>query len=346
MDRRTPPIVVIGASAGGVQALLALVAELPSDFPAAVLVVVHIGRGRSVLPTLLERSGVLPARHARNGELIERGRVYVAPPDLHLLVDGPLVRLSHGPRENHSRPAVDPLFRSAAVSCGSRTVGIILSGALSDGTVGLQMIKARGGIAIVQDPDEALVGGMPGSALRSVEADYILPARDIGRLLASDLGRLIEERERTAMSDDDYGARRTIEQTKQEQGADERDNQLTMYTCPDCGGTLWEVDAGQVPQFHCHVGHVWGTEALLGNKSVELESALWSGVRLFEERSVLMRQVASQIRETNGDDPRAEEVEEQARLDEDRAAVIRSVLESPLNRTLELVDTHIARADD
>lgn len=338
VERQTPPIVVIGASAGGIQALVTLVAELPADIPAAILVVVHIGRARSTLPTVLARAGMLPASHAGDGERIEAGRISIAPPDQHLLVQGPFMSLTRGPKENHSRPAIDPLFRSAAVSYGPRAIGIILSGALSDGAVGLQMIKSHGGTAIVQDPADALVESMPASALRNVHADHILTAREIGVLLATDFDRLISRPEEGSMPFDESGARTTIDADKRALSEDRLDRHLTMYTCPDCGGTLWQVDAGDLAQFHCHIGHVWGADALLRNKSVELETALWSSVRLLEERAVLTRQVASQIREANGGEARARDIDEQAELDEQRASVIRSVLESPLNRTLALAE--------
>lgn len=171
------PVVVIGASAGGIRALLEIVSQLPAEFPAPVLVVVHIGRGRSALPQIIERAGVLSASHARHGEPVRPGHIYVAPPDVHMLVRSGRIVLDRGPRENHSRPAIDPLFRSAASEYGSGTIGVILSGALSDGTAGLMMIKGHGGTVIVQDPEEAIVGGMPESALNLVDADQVLAAR-------------------------------------------------------------------------------------------------------------------------------------------------------------------------
>jgi two-component system chemotaxis response regulator CheB len=167
------------------------------------------------------------------------------------------IELSHGPRENHSRPAVDPLFRSAAYSHGSRTIGIVLSGALSDGTAGLMMIKGHGGAAIVQDPDEAIIGAMPESALRVVETDYILPAADIGRLLATSLDNLIAVPEATVMKRERNSADEIILRDMRQQEKDQRGGELTMYTCPDCGGTLWQADSSPVTRFQCHVGHAW-----------------------------------------------------------------------------------------
>src|SRR3712207_5647157 len=182
-------IVVIGASAGGIQALTTLVAGLPWDFPASLLVVVHIPPyAISRLPEILSRSGPLPAAHAQHGEAIEPGRIYVAPPDRHLFVRSGWIELSRGPRENHARPAIDPMFRTAARAYGSQVIGIVLSGALYDGSMGLLAIKTRGGMAIVQEPKEAMVDSMPRRAIERVAAEHILPVADIAAAL-SDLVR-------------------------------------------------------------------------------------------------------------------------------------------------------------
>jgi len=338
MSQRVPPIVVIGASAGGVRALLDLVAELPADLPAAVLVVLHVGAGRSSLPQILVRAGLLEAAHAQDGDAILAGRILVAPPDHHLLVRDDHVELSHGPRENHSRPAIDPLFRSAARAHGPRVTGVILSGALSDGTTGLLGVKSHGGVTIVQDPTEALVTGMPESAVRRVEPDYILPAREIGRYIATVHAAPVQTREVSIM-DPVSSADARIRADFEEQEQDRRNGEITMFTCPDCGGTLWQVNAGNQLHYQCHVGHAWGAEALLGHKSEELEAALWSSVRLFEERASLSRQVTARLRGSGDDAGRIERITEQADLDERRADVIRDVLNTSLHRAVsELSD--------
>jgi len=228
MHQAESPIVVIGASAGGIQALLELIAELPAAYSAPVFVVVHIGTARSLLPDILTRGSQLAASHAEHGEQFVPGHVYVAPPDCHMLVRGDKIELSHGPRENHSRPAIDPLFRSAARSHGDRVVGIILSGALSDGTTGLLTVKSHGGTAIVQDPEDALVEGMPVSALRLVEADQVLPARDIGRFLASTNVSRSRSREIGDMGDPFEAPAKKIRADFEAQERDSRGNQLTM----------------------------------------------------------------------------------------------------------------------
>src|SRR3954451_1470744 len=169
-------VIVIGASAGGISSLLSIVRGLPSSLKTPVLVVVHIGQGPSSLPRILERNTSLNCHHARDGELILPRHIYVAPPDYHLIIRGGLLLLSHGPREHHTRPAIDPLFISAARAYGPRAIGIVLSGALSDGAAGSLAIKSAGGRIIVQDPNDAVIEGMPRSALRFVEADAVLPA--------------------------------------------------------------------------------------------------------------------------------------------------------------------------
>jgi two-component system, chemotaxis family, protein-glutamate methylesterase/glutaminase len=176
-------IIVIGASAGGVQALTTLVAELPSNLPAAVFVVLHIGKGQSTLPQILTRAGSLPALHPSNCERIMKGKIYIAPPDCHMLIEPDQIRLSDGPRENRTRPAINPLFRSAALAYGARVIGVILTGTLDDGTTGLAEIKRQGGISIVQDPETADAPSMPSTAIIHVDIDYIVPLIKIPALL-------------------------------------------------------------------------------------------------------------------------------------------------------------------
>jgi two-component system chemotaxis response regulator CheB len=339
------PVVVIGASAGGTQALFKLVGELPADFPFPIFVVVHIGRVRSELPSLLKRSGRLPATHGTNGERFRSGHIYVAPPDRHMLIRDDVIHLSHGPRENHSRPAIDPLFRSAATARGTGAIGIILSGALHDGAVGMAMIKAHGGTTIVQDPDDAEIEGMPESALRMVQVDYTLPAVGIGRFLASPELRPGKLWETSLMTNEIHDDQEMIQRDFAEQETDQRDGQLTMFTCPDCGGTLWQSATGPIIHFRCHVGHTWGPETLLGNKSEELEAALWSSVRLLEERATLTRQVAKRVSRTSTDQYRIGGLQEQADLDEHRADTIRKLLNSPLDAALEMIYYPAARSD-
>jgi two-component system chemotaxis response regulator CheB len=338
-------IVVVGASAGGIEALSGFVSGLPADFPGAIFVVVHTSpEAPSILPRLLARAGRLPAKHAESGEPIVAGRIYVAPPDWHLLVRPGYVELTHGPRENHARPAVDPLFRSASRAYGPRVVGVVLSGALGDGTAGLLAIKARGGTAVVQDPAEALVEGMPSSALKLVDVDRVLPAADIAPALVRYAGESIATRGGAEMSDLEAQATAVIREDIAEQADDRRQHELTLFTCPDCGGTMWQVDEGPLLRFRCHVGHTFGPEALLALKSEEIEAALWSCVRLLTERATLTRQLATRTT-ANGNGGRARRAEEQAELNERHARVVRELLESLPNPIGQTAPVTMARED-
>lgn len=321
-------VVVIGGSAGAIEVLMTLVSELPPDLPAAVCVVVHVPSGGvSRLPQILQRAGRLPAAHARDGEQIAPGRIYVAPPDRHLLVRHGHVELSRGPRENHSRPAIDPLFRTAARAYGRRTIGVILSGALYDGTAGLLALTARGGAAIVQDPEEATIPSMPANALAMVRGARVLPATKI----ANEIARLVAEpvwlEEDRAVADQDEQIAQTINRDFSEQAADGRDGELTVYTCPDCGGVMWQSDTGPEGWFRCHVGHAYAPEVLLIQKSEEIEGALWACVRLLREKATLTRQTAARSR-SGGNREMAQRIEEQAQLDEEHARIIRRLLET------------------
>jgi two-component system chemotaxis response regulator CheB len=317
--------IVIGGSAGAIEALIALVHGLPFDLPATVLVVIHVPAGsQSLLPAILARSTQLPVTHAQHGEPVEQGRIYLAPPDRHMRIRHGQLELDRGPRENHSRPAIDPLFRSAARAYGPRAIGVILSGALYDGASGLLAVKTHGGLAIVQDPYEAITPSMPRSALDMVQADYVLPAKDIGPQLERLVLESIRAEEGNAM-DEVERITRVIEQNFAEQVLNRRAGDTTVYTCPDCGGVLWQTDSGG--GFRCHVGHAYAAESLLVQKSEELETALWASVRLLRERAALTKQTAIRTLAL-GNEELATRIEEQARFDEQHAQVIRELLES------------------
>jgi two-component system, chemotaxis family, protein-glutamate methylesterase/glutaminase len=319
-------IVVVGASAGGVEALSQLVRGLPPEIPAAIFVVLHTPpSGTSVLPRILSRAGRLPAAHARNGEPIETGRIYVAPPDHHLLLQRGFVRLARGPRENSNRPAVDPLFRTAARAYGGRVVGVVLSGTLDDGTAGLIAIKRRGGVAVVQDPNDALFSGMPHSAIDNVEVDHVVPIAFMADLLDKLAREPVEEAGEEAVPDD-------MEKEAAIEAFDlaaienhERPGIPSTYACPECGGTLWELEEGELTRFRCRVGHAFSPDSLLAEQSDALETALWSAFRALEETAALAERMALRAKER--DRPYgAERFNDQARDARERAALIREVL--------------------
>jgi two-component system chemotaxis response regulator CheB len=280
-------VVVIGASAGGVEALDRLVRGFPPEMPAAILVVLHLpAGGRSVLPAILARAGGLPATVPQDGERPDRGHIYVAPPDRHLLLVGQRMRLTGGPRENGHRPAVDPLFRSAARSAGRRVVAIVLSGNLDDGAAGSRLVKERGGMVLVQDPGDALYPDMPASAAAVTDVDALVPVADMAGRICAALEEPLPEAEEDEASRD--------EREEEELAAAELalDGQPTELSCPECGGPLWERSEGPLVRFACRVGHVFSPESLIEQHGKELERALWAAQRNLEERADLYRRMA------------------------------------------------------
>ena len=293
-------IVVVGAAAGGVEALLKLAAMFPRDLPAAVFVVVHVpANGTSVLPGLLGRAGPLPASHARDGQAIRHGHIYVAPPDHHLLVFRGALRLSRGARENRSRPAVDPLFRSAAVAYGDRVIGIVLSGTLDDGTAGLAAIKDQGGVAIVQDPEEAAFPGMPASALANVAVDACLPLAKLGPAVVRLVGTVAEGGGDPEMADE-------LSQEVEVAAFDLDDLQdparpgiPSVFSCPECNGVLYEIHEGEITRYRCRVGHAYATESLHIGQQETIEEALWTALRALEEKAELLRRLLRRAQQSS-----------------------------------------------
>jgi two-component system chemotaxis response regulator CheB len=320
-------IVVVGASAGGVEALVELAASLPGDLSAAVFVVLHLpATGTSALPEILRRHGPLPAAHVRDSEPIQPGRIYVAPPDHHVLVRTGHVHLSRGPRENGHRPAIDPLFRSAAREYATRVIGVVLSGALDDGTAGLLAIKSRGGIAVVQNPEDALYPGMPGNALEHAQVDHVLAAASMGKLLTRLLANLAEPPADPAPT----GMRVEVEMEGFSMEAFEghHPGRPSGFSCPDCHGVLWQIKDGGLERYRCRVGHAWSPESLLTQQSEALEAALWVALRSLEERAALARRLAEPARR-RGHAITATRFEEQAAEAQQAARLVRDLL---LNR--------------
>jgi two-component system chemotaxis response regulator CheB len=318
-------IVVIGGSAGSIEAVTEVVRGLPADFPAAVFVVVHFpGSVSSTLPRILSRAGPLPARHARDGEPIESGRIYVAPPDCHLLLTDGHIRLTKGPKENGHRPAIDPLFRTAAHSYGPRVVGVVLSGNLNDGTAGLLTIKQREGIAIVQLLETALYQGMPRSAIDHVAVDHVLSPSEIPLLLSDLAQEPVFHLEVVPMSVEPPADQEADEFAL----ADRHKNPgvPSTMTCPECHGTLWEAKDDELVRFRCRVGHAYSDEALLVHQGEQLEAALWTALRALEEHTALARRLAARAN-SRGHSHSASSFTEQAVDAEHHASVIRTVLD-------------------
>lgn len=324
-------LVVVGASAGGVEALRAFVSELPADLPAAVVVVLHMpAGGSSALPRILSRSGELPVVAVHDGMCLEHGRVHVAPPNHHTVVQDGVLRLSKGPTENGHRPAVNVLFRSAALAAGPAVIGVVLSGTLDDGTAGMAAIKNRGGLALVQSPDDALYSGMPDGVLRHVAVDHVVPVAEMGTLVARCVGEEADDgaapaseilRWEVEVSRDDAGAG---------YGEIPQHGRATNFTCPDCSGSLVELPSTG-GQYRCLVGHGWTPEALLDAYDGGLERALWMALRTLEEKSSLARRMASHARQA-GREFVAERYDSQEEEALAAAAVLRKHLLRPVLR--------------
>jgi two-component system chemotaxis response regulator CheB len=289
-------IIVVGASLGGVETLSKLVSGLPHDLPAAVFVVLHVpAESPSALSWLLDRAGPLPASGATDGEAIRPGRIYVAQPDHHLLVKQGYVRVIRGPRENRHRPAIDPLFRSAAASYTSRVVGVVLTGLLDDGTAGLLAIKKCGGVAVVQDPKDALYPDMPRSALANVDVDFTLPLAEIPPLLA--------QLSTTPVTSSPSVPPEVIAEANASEMimSDMRDSTNAgtpaALTCPECGGPLFDLTDDRVQRYRCITGHSFTSRSLSAAQDQTLEATLWTALRVLEERASLLEKMAKHEQE-------------------------------------------------
>lgn len=293
-------VIVVGASTGGVEALIELVGGLPSDLPASVFIVLHLSPGgRSYLPQILARETRLTVEAARDRQVIRRGHVYVAPPDYHLLVMPELVRLGTGPHENRTRPAVDPLFRSAARAYGPRVVGVVLTGALNDGTAGMFAIKRQGGVAIVQEPKDAYFPSMPASVLRYVHVDYSLPLRDISGTLTTLAHKPVTVGGVPPVPDDIEIESRIAEGDPELIGRDLTIGKLSSITCPECHGPLWEQHDGTLLRFRCRVGHAFTGESLGAASSEAVEDALAMALNTLVENGHAAERLADEAKQRN-----------------------------------------------
>ena len=326
---RTHDIIVIGGSAGGLDALRPILRDLPADLPAAVFVVLHVG-SISYLPSILDREGPLPVVAARSGEPIERGKVYVAVPGVHLLLHDNHLLMRRGPRENLSRPAVDPLFRSAAATFGSRVIGVVLSGGLSDGTAGLHAIKRCGGRAVAQEAEDAIVPSMTRNALLHVELDYVAAASEMASLL------LRLTREPAGPSPEVPLEIRLEAAIAARELADIRVDdmlgKLGPFTCPECHGALWEIGDGTMLRYRCHVGHAFNADAVLSAQGEEIDRMLGTLQRSHQERAELARKMADCERAQDRHHL-ADHLESRARDYEEDALLVRELMGSGLAGT-------------
>lgn len=286
-------IVVVGGSAGGIPAAKALIETFPADFPAAVFLVIHIPPGfPSLIPEILAQGSRLPVQHGRDGDPIRLGNVYVAPPGKHLLVRRDRIVLERGPRENGHRPSIDALFRTAAEAYGSRVVAIVLSGTLDDGSAGLAHVTAAGGLAFVQSPEEAEFGEMPANALARNSVDAVLPVAALGAATVAAVRSGDEgspgTTERPGSASPAVPSDRTLGAPSFARSLSERNG---VYSCPECGGALWEVDEKGIRRFECRVGHQYSPEGLAAGQAEKLEAAFWTVLRSLEESASLYRRL-------------------------------------------------------
>jgi two-component system chemotaxis response regulator CheB len=337
LEKKMPgrDIIVVGASAGGIEPLVILVRALSRNLPAAIFIVLHIpADSPSLLPEIIGRATPLKVAQAKDGAAITYGHIYIAPPDNHLLVERDRVRVVPGPRENRHRPAVDPLFRSAALAYGPRVAGVVLSGALDDGTAGMLAVKQHRGVAIIQEPIEALYPGMPRNVKTHVDVDYILPVAQIGPLLnrlASETRKVGEGNSKEQgdgghpMSENPEKEVKKSEFDTNEFTAEEQIGKPSVFSCPNCGGVLWEIQDGDLLRFRCRVGHAFSVESVLAGQDEVLEDALWMALKTLEESADLSRRLAQQAHE-RGRDWLARHYESKLRNVNQRIEAIRKVL--------------------
>lgn len=338
----TERIIVMGASMGGFEAFKTIIKDLPPDFKTPIFIVWHMSPDvQGLLPQVLNRINQIYAANAHNEESINPGRIYVAPSDHHLLIERGRVRVTHGPKENRFRPAVDPLFRSAAYSYGNRVIGVILSGGLDDGTAGLWTVKRYGGVAIVQDPISAEVSSMPESAMKEVDVDYCVGLSEIAALLV----RLSKEpiSEIDVMKD---------EQTKKEIEIAAEANalregiynlgELTPFTCPECHGVLSRLHNDKIVRYRCHTGHAYSVDALMAALTEKIEDGLYNAIRGIDESIMLLNHLGDHCAEANKPKlaslyfKKAKEAEERAQLVRNAALSHEHLTKDSMERQVEV----------
>jgi two-component system chemotaxis response regulator CheB len=304
MNMQKHDIIVIGASAGGLDPLKKLMNTLPKNFNASIFIVMHLApQFPSNLPWILSKAAPFEVKHPTDGETIKAKQIYVAPPDHHLLIENKKVYVKKGPKENRFRPSIDALFRSAAYTYGSRVVGVVLSGLLDDGTSGMWTIKRLGGLCIIQDPADAVCESMPQNVQKFIDVDFMVPADEIGSLL----GKLVEEpaKETHALTEEE------LKRLNTEIKIANQDNAFgmgilemgkpTSLTCPECHGTLVSIREGKIMRYRCHTGHAFTAGALLADVSRSVEDTLWSALRGLEETIMILEEMGKNFPENEDD---------------------------------------------
>lgn len=321
-------IIVIGGSAGSFEPLKTILASLPAEFPASILVVVHLSPDYpSLLENQLSRWSRLPASHPADKEAIRRGHIYVARPDFHLTVEPGRMRVLRGARENRHRPAIDPLFRTAARVYGPRVIGVVLSGWLDDGSTGLYAVQQRGGLTIVQDPSEAASPEMPQRALAYATPHYVLRTQDIAsslvNLAGSDQEEIVMSNKESRKDPDPSSGTGEPDVNLHVSYFDEGEGTPSVFACPECHGVLWELQDGDLVRFRCRVGHSYGSDSLAQELSQASEAALWAAMRALEEKAAMQRRVADSM---NSNRTITNRLRDQSSSDEGNARLIRDMI--------------------
>ncbi len=291
---QSPFFIVIGASAGGINAVSELVSQLPGELNASLFIVLHLSKTAlgDILINRIQKNTSLTCKLAENGEEIKTGHIYVAPPDVHLLIKEKEIVLGHGPAENRFRPSIDVLFRSAATSHSERVIGIVLTGFLNDGTSGMNAIKQSGGYCIVQDPSEAEYSDMPLSVLENIEVDHCVSLKKMGKIILDIIDK--SETKGILPPANVQAEARLSEKIATAINDVKKIGEKTLYACPDCGGGLWQIDNGKTKHYRCHVGHSFSESDLLLRQSEEMENTFWVALRMMEERKTLLHKIAKE----------------------------------------------------
>lgn len=327
----TRDLIVVGCSAGGVETLPRMLGPLPKDLPATVVITQHMARSDNpMLVDILSRSSLLPVSWVEQGEKLQRSRVYVCPPDTHLLFTGDHLRLSSGPRENHARPSIDKMFRSAAAEHGSRTIGVLLTGMLDDGVAGLRDIKSAGGLAVVQDPADAAYPELPSRALLAVEVDRVLPVSAIPTTLAAlcTQPRGLSHISKALSTEAEIDRVGPIEPTTLNALGSQ-----TPVACPDCKGPTWLIGEENTRRYRCYLGHVSSAREVLLQQSLEVEAALWGAVRALHERAMTLESLAADADRSGRSSGVADLYAQRARETRSQAELARKFLQDVLKPT-------------
>ena len=343
MPNKGHDIIVIGTSAGGLEALDELIGKLPSDLPAAIFIVQHMApeaNGEALLRRLRKHK-TFHCQLATDGASFKRGRIYIAPPDNHLLIKNRTVLVTKGARENRDRPGIDPLFRSAAVTHGSGVIGVVLTGMLDDGTAGLIAIKKCGGITVVQDPKDAVYPDMPQSALANLKVDYCVRISEMAPLLEQ---LTHQRRAKSKAIPDDIRteaiiAERVLSDVAQVNGLGDQ----VPYNCPNCGGVLWEMNNADIRRFRCHTGHSYTESALLTSQSEKIEETLWISLRMFEERKNLLNSMVHREVSSKRKSPAAQRAKQTQVHIERIKAMLRASQQNTSKRTFAAVEKMMSK---